>query len=197
VIKEEFNKGVMGYVQTMTDSKKCHEKAVKAHDTRLTRGNDIATINKKKADDLAVNEFGMVPALPSQKIAVFCPNPNCDNEGTTQYTYDHDGETKIVVPQCNKQPRGGKRCQKTMKPKKTPTPLPTISQPNVRLIENEVSVNVHFVLNFALVCFTFCTQCSFSYVAYLSHFAITQKKKVLSRYHLGQFHYLKPFSERC
>ena len=112
-------------------------------------------------------------------------------------TYDHDGETKIVVPQSNKQPRGGKRCQKTMKPKKTPTPLPTISQPNVRLIENEVSVNVHFVLNFALVCFTFCTQCSFSYVAYLSHFAITQKKKVLSRYHLGQLHYLKPFSERC
>ena len=87
MIKEEFNKGVMGYVQTMTDSKKCHEKAVKAHDTRLTRGNDIATINKKKADDRAVNEFGMVPALPSQKIAVFCPNPNCDNEGTTQYTY--------------------------------------------------------------------------------------------------------------
>ena len=71
MIKEEFNKGVMGYVQTMTDSKKCHEKAVKAHDTRLTRGNDIATINKKKADDHAVNEFGMVPALPSQKIAVF------------------------------------------------------------------------------------------------------------------------------
>ena len=36
VIEEEFNEGVMGYVQSQTDSKKCHEKAVKAYDTQVS-----------------------------------------------------------------------------------------------------------------------------------------------------------------
>ena len=134
----------------------------------------------KKADERAVNKYNMIPARSDQIIPAFCKP--CNNTGFTRYIYEHsDGKTKIVRPRCGKRPpgRGAKHCHKTMDPVFHPTPLETISEKTVRSIENAVSANV--------VCFTFCTKHSLSYIffTYPLKIILRRTRLLLPMYHLS------------